>query len=241
MFLAHPAQSFAARKSRTSSAGIEVFQNEAPTAAFRRSPGRFSARQFAMRFPAILLTMADEQRNRDDWSEVMVTKLEHFKEGGNPCVRVRLEDQSHEEIVPWCAFTAVLSPADRFAVQSDLIELGQMTTLHGEYSYDRYGSLPVLRESNSLTTGRRRNCATKITVAERRFGPVPESEFSANGSWKVHRSRRPWVPTTPTVPRKRSPIGMAYRWSLAEPAGHGRSDVGVSKNTRRVVSGNSLA
>jgi hypothetical protein len=180
LILAHPARSFqAVRKRPPEPWEIAVSTKEEPTTTYRRLTRAIERRQFVTGLAAILLTMADEQRNRDDWSKVMVTKLEYFKDGGNPRVRVRLEDQTQGESVPWRAFTAVLSPADHFAVQSDVIELGQKATLNGEYSYDRYGGLPVLRESKSSTTGPDgASGVTKITVVDRRFGPIPESEFT---------------------------------------------------------------
>jgi hypothetical protein len=182
--LAHPERSFEARKERPSDPWeIVADKTIDPAKSYRRITRAIEGREYVSKLAAILLAVVAEENGR-----VTVTKLERFSDAGRPRVRVRLEGQTRGDQNQWFAFTAVLSPADHFAAQSDVIEDRQTGTLRREYVYDRHNGLPVLREligARTQPNGEKR--ATRITVVDRRFGPVPESEFTRErlleGSW----------------------------------------------------------
>ena len=104
-----------------------------PARTYRRLSRTIADREFVTKLAAILLLLADESSGLPKTEGVLVTKLERFSEEGQPRVRVCLEDHTEGGSVPWNSFTAILSPADRFAVQSDLIESRRTGTSHGEY------------------------------------------------------------------------------------------------------------
>jgi hypothetical protein len=173
--LAHPERSFEARKERPSD-HWEIVADKTidPAKSYRRITRAIERREYVSKIAAILLGLFEEENDR-----IIVTKLERFSDEGRPRIRVRLEDLTHGDQNHWFAFTAVLSPADHFAAQSDVIEDRQTGTLRREYVYDRHNGLPVLREligARTQANGEKR--ATRITVVDRQFGPVPESEFT---------------------------------------------------------------
>ena len=173
--LAHPERSFDATKERPSDPWeIAADKTIDPAKSYRRITRAIERREYVSKLAAILLALVEEEDHL-----IIVTKLERFSDQGRPRIRVRLEDLTHDPGNHWFALTAVLSPADHFAAQSDVIENQQTGTLRREYVYDRHNGVPVLREligSSTQPGGEKR--ATRITVIDRRFGPVPESEFA---------------------------------------------------------------
>ena len=98
---------------------------------------------------------------------------------------MRLEDLTEDSGVPLVPFTAILSPADHFAAQSDLIESRRTGTSHGEYARSATASLSAKRSIR--VPARRRGRASANHGLDRHFGPVPESEFEpeqlVEGRW----------------------------------------------------------
>lgn len=188
VILAHPERPFQARRNRpTDPWEVRVERNPDPARTYRRLAGAIDRREFVSKLAAILVTVSEELANRPDSAGVVVTKLERYREAGHPRARVRLEDRTPGDGVPWRAFTAVLSPDDHFAALSDIIEGGRVGTLHGAYSYDRYNGLPVLRACVRSSPKRAGGRTTRITVVDRRFDPPSESELTRerllDGPW----------------------------------------------------------
>ena len=127
---------------------------------------------------AFLLAIAAETQLLANASTFAVTQFERFTEGGRPCVRVRIENTATKPAM-WRSTTVVLAADEKLAARSSDIELHDGSHLRQEFVYDHEAGVPILRSYHYENVGR----AGKIrdgttTVVDRRFGPVPASEFT---------------------------------------------------------------
>ncbi|HEX8203935.1 MAG TPA: hypothetical protein VF590_25900 [Isosphaeraceae bacterium] len=178
-YLAHPRRSLEAERERpTTPWTVRVDPRAEPARSYRRIRAAIERREIIGSMTAILLGLADEMGDLADPSGVVVTELARVIEDGHPYVRVRLEDRSPAGWVPWRSFTTVLAVDDGFAPRSDAIETGGGATIRGEFAYDRHEGRPVLCSCHRTGSGPNgERTATRTAVVDRRFGPVPESEF----------------------------------------------------------------
>lgn len=180
VLIAHPERSIAADRKNTGDRWTIKFDKKAtPEHSYRRMLATIDRRAYFVKTAALLLEISDEMRFRVDASAFIVTKLERYSEGERHFVRVRLEDRMPSDEIPWRSTTVVLSADDDFAVRSIETEDPRGETAHGEIEYDRHEGVPVPREYRVSTTARdgSPHSSMRVTVVERRFGPVAEDEF----------------------------------------------------------------
>ena len=178
--IADPERSIAADRRRTGSRWtIKVDKKATPEQSYRRMLATIDRGAFFVKTAALLLEISDEMRFRVDASAFIVTKLERYSEGERHFVRVRLEDRTQSDDVPWRSMTVVLSVDDDFAARSIETEDPRGGTSHGEIGYDRHEGVPVPRDYKvSATNPDGSHSSMRETVVERRFGPVAEDEFN---------------------------------------------------------------
>jgi hypothetical protein len=181
-YLATPRESFEARRSSPGGPWvIEMFPKIDPDSAYRRILSRIETVDPVEWPPAILLVLSAEFKHRVDVSHIAVTKLERFEEGGHRFERVRVDDSTPAAHVPWRSVTVVLAADRHLAVRSEETDLGNGTTMSTESTFDEHEGLPVYRSSRNTIKGKQgveREVGYK--VLDRRFGPIPESEFTAD-------------------------------------------------------------
>jgi hypothetical protein len=129
--------------------------------------------------PAVLL--ANDLQSRLNVSDLVVTRLERFREAEERLVRLRLEDCSRRELPSWRAATFVLSETGYFVLRSSSYEVGSPSgVMRSEVTYERSNGKPVIQFVT--TTGRDRDgrlskCIRRIVKCQ--FGPTPQEAFSA--------------------------------------------------------------
>jgi len=116
-----------------------------------------------------------------DASDLVVTRLERFREGDTPLVRLQLEDRSRRRLPLWRAASFVLADDGSFALRSSDYDAPRPDGIvRREVTYDHRNGNPVVR---SVTTTRRHRDGKMSTCVERvvtcRFGPTPQEAFSA--------------------------------------------------------------
>ena len=178
--LATPAHSVRARrKSPGSTWEVEDDSKVAPDQAYRRVLNSINNQEPTHMSAPFLLEIAQMMGNYGDTSTFKVTALERFAEDGRQYVRVRIEDERKPQPSFVRTVTAVLSADDHFAVRSTEYEDREGGKGHGTYVYDRHDGIPVLRSSKIQYPGRDgRSTTSELKVIERKFGPLPESEFT---------------------------------------------------------------
>jgi hypothetical protein len=178
-YLARPERSFIARRKRSTEPWeVEVDPKMDPALLYRRTLAGIDQREYFSKMPAILLAITDELSNRVDTGGITVEKFERFTHDGRPRIRVRLEDRTRGGATHWRSFTAILAADDQFIALSDVIETGPDSTLCGEYEYDRRDGIPVIRSLTNSGTAPGQRTKSRHTVVDRKFGPVPEEEFT---------------------------------------------------------------
>ena len=149
-----------------------------PALSYRRVAKHIAETESFSTEAAILLAFAAETQLLADATSFAVTQLERFTEGGRPCLRVRIEDTAPNPAI-WRSTTVVLAADDKFAVRSYDIVLPDGSHLREEFSYDHDAGVPILRSYRFEVVGREgKSRDGSTTVVDRRFGPVPPSEFT---------------------------------------------------------------
>ena len=180
-YLAHPSRPIEAHRDLPGGPWeVEARRGWTPEEAYRylfRSINRSALLALGVAF---LRDIADELSGRRDPSSVFVAGFERLNEGGSPIVRIRFEDRTtpSEGWPPWSSFTADLAIDDDFVVVSHEFIGPNGRASRAEYEYDRYDGIPVFsvkRSAGKTPDGTR--FKETLAVVERRFGPVPESEF----------------------------------------------------------------
>ena len=179
VYLAHPCDSFAARRQDANVAWeIHELSGDTPERNYRRVLSQIGRREPWTDMAAGLLTVAEEMGNRADLSAIAVAGLTPYVEDGHRFIRIRLEDRAPSGI-PWRSSTMDLAADDHFAVRSDDFELSTGMKLTGAFVHDRHGAVPVLRSIRNTGIGPDGTRTTsRFTVLERRFEPTPEAEFT---------------------------------------------------------------
>jgi len=177
--LAMPDRSFVAHR-EDEQAPWEIVDRprDDPALAYRRAASRIAETESFSRDAAILLVLAVDLRSLAVAKSYSVTRLERFTEGGHPYLRVCIDDTAQNPR-EWRSVTVVLAADDKLAARSCESVLPDGSHLREELAYDHDAGVPILRSCRTEVVGR----AGKIrdgstTVVERRFGPVPASEFS---------------------------------------------------------------
>ncbi len=181
-YLAHPGRSLEAhRKTPSDPWGIEDFSKRDSGRSYRQVCDTIDNLDSRTMGGPALLSAIGFLKNRVDPESVVVTAFERFIEEGRPRVRVRLENHSKYEDVPWRAMTFVLASDRLFALRS--FELERLSdgrqTLQGEVDYDKHDGIPVLYASHSAGKSPDGKSTTQsLTILDRRFEPTAEDEFT---------------------------------------------------------------
>ena len=182
-FLAHPRRSIQADRAAPDRPWeYEDAAIRTPDQARHRALRRINEFDAAGRRSVALVALTDDIARLDLVDHLVVTALDRFTEADRPRVRVRIEDHSPADRRRyWRAVTYVLAADDLYAVQSERAEVVEPvnTTYRSSFTYDRHEGIPVLRSvqfSTDSPSGSR--STSELKVVERRFGPIPESEFA---------------------------------------------------------------
>jgi hypothetical protein len=177
--LATPGRSFIAnRKDRQAPWEIVDRPRVDSVFAYRRVARHIAETEPVSTEAAILLAFAAETHRLVDATSFAVTQLERFIEAGRPCLRVRIEDTAPNPAM-WRSLTVVLAADDKLAARSYDTLLPDGSHLHQEFSYDHDAGTPILRSSHFEVVAREGKSRYGTTsVIDRRFGPVPPSEFT---------------------------------------------------------------
>ena len=183
IYLAHPSGSLEAHRKRpTDPWEIQDDPKRSLDRSYRRIRDSIEHLDFQFEVPRTLLSQVDNLKNRVDPESFVVAAFERFIKDGRPLVRVRLEDRSKYEDVPWRAITLVLASDQLFAAQSFEVETlrdGKPTN-RGAVDYDQHNGVPVLRGFHSTGIARDgKNTTASLTILERRFEPIAEEEFTS--------------------------------------------------------------
>jgi hypothetical protein len=179
VFLATPARSLVARRKRKQASWeIADRPRDDPELSYLRVVRAIVESGGFSKGAALLLALAAEPQifaNESTWA---VTKFERFTEGGRHMVRLRIEPTVARPAMRR-PMTLVFNADDKLAVWSSDLELPNDTHLRGEYDYDHEGGVPLVRSYHFVVVGREGKVRDgSRRVVERRFGPVPASEFT---------------------------------------------------------------
>jgi hypothetical protein len=214
-FLATPARSFEAwRQGEDAPWQVADRPRDDPGLACTRVARQIANLGGFSKEAALLLAFASDPQVFADASKWSVTTLQRFTEGGRHMVRLRLEPNV-AALPAQRPVTLVFNADDKLAVWSSDIEVPGGIHLRAEYEYDHEAGVPLLRSYRYVVGGGKGAVRDgHQRVVERRFGPVPASEFTE--------ARLLDGPATHTLPvpdeerYKESPkFGHVYRIFLA--------------------------
>ena len=183
-YLASPSNSFEAyRKAPTGPWEIQDSPERDSDRLYRRVRTGIETEEARFEIANLLLSHMDAFKNSSiELDRVVVAVFERFIKDGRALVRVRLENRSKLENVPWRAEEFVLACDQLFAAQSFTVETRRdgKGAIHGTVDYDQHNGIPVLRGFHSRANPRDGTAVTtNLTVLERRFEQIPDEEFTA--------------------------------------------------------------
>ncbi|HKI17537.1 MAG TPA: hypothetical protein VKA15_06640, partial [Isosphaeraceae bacterium] len=181
-YLAHPKRSFEARRKTPNNPWeVEDDPNRDPDQSYRRTSDAIDNLDTRGKMSAILLHVAESLNRRVDTRNLVVAGFERFTEKGRPLVRVRLENPSKDDSLPWRSALLVLAVDQLFAVQyyEYVRPGGARQTLGGDFAYDVHEGIPILRSfQTSGTSPDGKITSAHFKVVDRNFEPLPEEEFT---------------------------------------------------------------
>jgi hypothetical protein len=177
--LATPAQSFRAfRRDAHSPWEISDRPGEDQALAYHRVARHIAEADYFISEAAALFSLASEKQFISRAKSLYITEFERFDDAGHGCLRLRIEDTDPTS-APWQSVTMALVADERFAMRSSDTMLRDGSHVRAKLAYDHESGVPVLRSLEVKYLGRDdKTRDTSMTVIDRRFGPVPPSEFT---------------------------------------------------------------
>jgi hypothetical protein len=180
LFLAHPEHSFqAVRKVAGDEWEIREEPGLTPAKLYRRLIGQIDMRDPVTGDSAPLIELANFSTNLGDPLYLKVAKLERFSKNGRQLVRIELEDCPPGHLV-YQKIRLELSADDYFPVHEEYVtKLGKTENEVAVAVYDAHALVPVLMSTTRESRADDGNLTKSVlTVTDRRFGPIPDDEFT---------------------------------------------------------------